>query len=157
MFKGLLFITCFLPIMAMAEYSFTKKDLVGDWSCAVHDEDIIRKEIIRYYDNGTASEMLEDRYQYPDYRVLEIIAFDYDWQLKGNRLYMNNHHLSDYRYYYQFDGMAMQSDEEVTAQMKAETLKNMKEYHWNYIEFYHKDKHRYYFEDGFSVDCQRLN
>lgn len=148
-----------LPMTALAAKSWTQNDLVGDWLCTAKDDEITRQTLMQYHADGTATEMIEDRYQYPDYADIEIMQIHYKWQVRDNRLYMSDHQLPDYWYYHQFKGAPLQAiSEAATSEMKAQFLNRASDddHSWHYVEFDGTDKHRAVFEDGFFVDCHRL-
>ncbi len=156
----LLLLMMMVPTMALADKSFTEQDVVGDWLCTHKDAEANpnRTELMSYYADGTAIEMMQDSYRYSDfyYDAIETVFLKYRWRLEGNRLYMSDYQLLNYWYHYQFDGIPIQSDEIITTNMKADFLSAVNKNNWHYMAFDSKDKHRYTFEDGFSVDCQRL-
>lgn len=157
MFKNFLLLVVFMPMMVYAEYSFTKKDLIGDWICVTEEDGISSQAIMRYHADGTANEIIEvvDKSTY--YPLVNFMIANYAWQLKGNKLHMGDlNDLPYYDYYYVSPQSLEKVDEQLTQEMYEETVESFQKHNWHYIEFDDKDTHHYIFEGGSSGTCQRL-
>lgn len=154
--KFLLVLTFMLPVVALAN-GRTHEDLVGSWHCVADDGSYLKKALIHYYANGSATELVEIIAGADYLPERELIVFDYQWKAKDNKLFMNNLSIAYYQdYSISADGSFHKIDSEAAEGKKAFLTEHYQKDNWHYIEFKGKDKHHYYFEDGYEGHCQRL-
>lgn len=155
--KFLLVWAMILPMTALANSSISAPDVVSDWHCVADSEYHSEKALMRYHADGTATEFMEIKEKVNHLPELEFSIMNYQWQLKDNKLLMSNPDITYYQYYFILpDGGFYKFDDEVNAEGRALMIESFEENNWHYIEFDGKDKHRYYFEDGYEGHCQRL-
>lgn len=147
-----------LPSISFANTNALTQDLVGSWHCVADDGSYLKKALIHYYANGSATELVEIIAGADYLPERELIVFDYQWKAKDNKLFMNNLSIAYYQdYFISADGSFHKIDSEATEGKKAFLTEHYQKDNWHYIEFDGKNKHRYYFEDGYEGHCQRLS